>query len=245
MINTLKNILFPKKCVSCGMILPAISDLSGEERVLCGACRGKWEAEKNVRCKKCGKHFYECRCPKDHLFGRGVRVQLKLARYRPGDVDCVANKIIHRMKRKNDSFVFDFAAEQLSRPFFRYVIEKDLDVGDIAVTYVPRSKRSVAVYGYDHARVLAEKMAALASLEAKPFIVRKGKSTEQKQLSKAERIENVKGAFGAAKDIDIRGKTVFVVDDVITSGASMAECAEILRSFGAGDVVALCVASTK
>ena len=245
MINEIKNILFPKKCVGCGSILPAISKVSGEERVLCGLCRGKWEAEKGAHCKRCGKRYSECRCAVSYLFSRGVRVQLKLARYRTGDPECIANKIVHRMKRKNDTFVFDFAAEQLGRPFVRYVIEKDMDVEDIAVTYIPRNKRSVARFGYDHAKILAEKMAGSVSLVSDTLIVRKGRSTEQKRLSRDERIKNVEGAFALAEDANVTGKTVFVVDDVITSGASMAECADVLRKAGAADVIAVSFASTK
>ena len=153
--------------------------------------------------------------------------------------------MIHRLKRKNDAYLFDFAAEQLGRPFLRYVIEKDIDAADIAVTFVPRNRTSVARYGYDHAEQLALRIAASVSLEAKPYIQRTGRSIEQKSLSRAERIKNVSGAFVLAKDADVRGKTVFVVDDVITSGASMAECAHVLFEAGAADVVAVSLAATK
>ena len=245
MISTLKNIFFPKRCISCGELLPAISKIGDDERVMCGVCRGKWEAEKNVRCRRCGKHLYECRCSKDILFRNGVRTQLCLVKYRPKKEDCVANKLIYSMKRKNDELVFSFVSEQLSRPLLKYAIDSEIGPDDIVITYIPRSRRQIRLHGYDHAKKLASLMAATVSLEAKTLILRAGKSTEQKYLTRAERIENVRGVFAFAKDADVRGKTVFVVDDVITSGASMSECASVLFENGATEVVAISLASAK
>lgn len=239
------NTFFPKKCAFCGTILPVISNTASGERVLCAPCRGKWESEKGARCRYCGKRMFECRCAKDLLHKCGVRTHLKLVRYRPGDAECVANRIVYALKRKNDAFVFAFAAEQLSRPFLKYVTEKNIDADDVVITYVPRLPRQVKRYGYDQAKILASLVAGGVSLEACELIERVGKSREQKELTKAERVANVAGAFAAASDADLRGKTVFIVDDVVTSGASMAACAEVLREMGADDIVALSLASTK
>lgn len=245
MKNIFANTFFPKKCAFCGRILPAISKISGEERVLCAPCRGKWETEKNAPCRRCKKRICECRCPKDLLWKSGVRTHLKVAFYRPGDEECVANKLVHTMKYKNDAYVFSFAAEQLGRAFLRYVVEKDIDAGDIVMTYVPRLDRSVKKYGYDHAKLLASIIAKSVSLEAAKLIKRVGKSTEQKYLTKSERVANVEGVFEAESAVDLKGKTVFLVDDVVTSGASMGACAKILRESGAENVVALSFAATK
>lgn len=245
MKRILANTFFPKKCASCGTILPVISNTAAGERVLCAPCRGKWEREKGARCRYCGKRMFECRCTKDLLFKCGVRTHIKLVRYRPADRECAANGIIYDLKRKNDAFVFAFAAEQLGRPFLKYVTEKNVDADDVVITYVPRLPRQVKKYGYDQAKVLASLLAGGVSLEARELIKRVGKSREQKNLTKTERVANVAGAFAAASDADLRGKTVFLVDDVVTSGASMAACAEVLRGMGADDIVALSIASTK
>lgn len=244
MINEIKNLLFPKRCVSCGTILPAVSKLLGEERVLCGACRGKWEAEKGSHCRRCGKRYSECRCANHLLCSHGVKVHLKLASYRASS-DSVANKMIHRMKRKNDTYLFDFVSEQLGRPLLRYVIEKDIDADSVVITYVPRNSASVAKYGYDHAYLIAERIASSVSLEVSSVIERVKRSTEQKRLSRAQRLENVKGVFELIPDTDMSDKTVFIIDDVVTSGASMAQCAKVLYEAGARDVVAVSVVATK
>ena len=245
MIDVIKNIFFPKRCPGCRELMPAISKVAGDERVLCGVCRAKWEAEKNARCKRCGRHLYECRCSKDLLWKSGVRHQLKLVRYRPGDNDCVANSLIHSMKRNNNELVFAFVAEQLGRVLTKYIIENDMDMGNTIITYVPRNERQIKLHGYDHAKKLASLLADTVSLEAKPLLVRCKRSTEQKYLNRAQRIENVRGAFAVARDTNLRGKTVFVVDDVVTSGASMAECASCLRGKGAENIIAVSFASTK
>ena len=245
MISLLKNIFFPKKCPACRRILPAISKTADDERVLCNVCRGKWEAEKNVKCSRCGKRLHECVCAKDYLWTNGVRAQLKLVRYRPKFSDCVANKLIHSMKRNNDELVFAFVSEQLTRPLLKYVIDRDIDMGRAVITYVPRSRRQIKRYGYDHAEKLASLIAKTLSLEAESLIVRIGKSTEQKYLNRSERVANVRGTFSLRDDSDVRGKIVFIVDDVITSGASMVECASVLLENGAADIVAVSLAATK
>ena len=245
MISLLKNIFFPKRCPACRQILPVISKTADEERVLCAACRGKWEVEKNAKCSRCGKHLYDCTCAKEYLWINGVRTQLKLARYRPKSPDCVANKLIHSMKRNNDELVFGFVSEQLARPLVKYVVDNEIDLERVIITYVPRSRRQIIRYGYDHAEKLATLVARALSLEAQPLLVRVGKSTEQKYLKRSERIANVRGAFAPEDNIDVRAKIIFIVDDVITSGASMIECASVLYDCGAAGVVAVSLASAK
>ena len=65
MKNLFANTFFPKKCAFCGTLLPAVSKISGVEKVLCAPCRGKWETEKNALCRRCGKRVSECRCTKE------------------------------------------------------------------------------------------------------------------------------------------------------------------------------------
>lgn len=79
-------------------------------------------------------------------------------------------------------------------------------------------------------------------------LVRTRATAPQYGLSAAERVENIKGAFGLADDFrveEIAGKNVLLVDDIFTTGATIAECARVLRKAGAAEVVAWSLASDR
>lgn len=79
-------------------------------------------------------------------------------------------------------------------------------------------------------------------------LVRTRATAPQYGLSAAERVENIKGAFGLADDFrveEIAGKNVLLVDDIFTTGATLAECARVLRKAGAAEVVAWSLASDR
>ncbi|MBP3689842.1 MAG: ComF family protein, partial [Schwartzia sp.] len=67
-------------------------------------------------------------------------------------------------------------------------------------------------------------------------------------LSAVQRVENIKGAFSVADDLradEIVGKHVLLVDDIFTTGATIAECARVLRKAGAAEVVSWTLASDR
>jgi competence protein ComFC len=66
--------------------------------------------------------------------------------------------------------------------------------------------------------------------------------SQTKKKNCGEREENIRGCFSAEKPELISGKNVFLVDDVFTSGATMREAARVLKSAGAGKIIALAVA---
>ena len=67
---------------------------------------------------------------------------------------------------------------------------------------------------------------------------------QQKYLHIDERIENVKGMFGIAKRYDIAGKNIILVDDLVTTGATVSEAARILYEAGATYVTCVCIAKS-
>jgi predicted amidophosphoribosyltransferase len=71
--------------------------------------------------------------------------------------------------------------------------------------------------------------------------------TEQKTLTEADRISNVQNKFIPVKNIRknkeiLKEKNILIIDDVITTGSTLSECARIMKNMGAGSVYALCAA---
>ena len=114
------------------------------------------------------------------------------------------------------------------------------------VTFVPRGHKGVLKYGVDQSELLALEVSNAMGV---PFFVgltrvRGGK--EQKRLSAAQRAKNVKKLYSPTEDIAaVDGRYVIIVDDVVTTGASMAACVSYLVRAGARRVIALSLASTE
>lgn len=120
-------------------------------------------------------------------------------------------------------------------------VEKDPVFSDFdIVTYCPRKPSKVRIIGYDHSRLFAE---YISEFTKKPFLKllnRREGGHEQKKIKKLQkRIENIQNKFYYNDIYSCRGKTVLMVDDIITSGSTAKECARILKKAGAVKVLAL------
>jgi len=100
--------------------------------------------------------------------------------------------------------------------------------------------------GYNQAAVLAKALARELEVPYIPALTRTRRTRQQARLSRAERAENVASAFRLSVTPEkIRGKHLILVDDVITSGATVAACQEVLISAGAKSVKLAAVARAR
>lgn len=116
------------------------------------------------------------------------------------------------------------------------------------VVPVPLHWKRLFLRRYNQAAELAR---TLAKVNAKPYastlLIRRKDTKAQASLSRVGRVANVKGAFALhpklAKDA-VKDKTILLIDDVMTTGATIASCAKVLRKAGARKVLVLTVART-
>lgn len=108
---------------------------------------------------------------------------------------------------------------------------------------VPLHKRAARDRGFNQAMEIAQVLTEFTGVPTLNKIVKRATdSTPQKHLNAAERIANIQGAFEI--DTYLEGKAVGIVDDVVTTGATVSELSKQLIAAGAGDVQVVCIART-
>ena len=114
------------------------------------------------------------------------------------------------------------------------------------VTWVPLSRKRKRTRGYDQAQLLAKELAASRKIPCSRLLVKQRDAAPQSGSGgREERKANIQNAYRINKGIDIRGKTILLVDDIVTTGATLEECAAVLIAAGAACVKAVTIARTE
>ena len=133
--------------------------------------------------------------------------------------------LLFAMKNKGHRNALAFVSEQMAR----HIRQDSFLSGVSLVTYAPRRPGEKQRYGFDQAQLLARKIAARLSLPCIPALLRKPGGKKQRGLTGEERALNVKEKFIANPHYDLAGNTVLLIDDVITTGSTVKECASVLK----------------
>ncbi|MBE6964161.1 MAG: ComF family protein [Ruminococcaceae bacterium] len=106
------------------------------------------------------------------------------------------------------------------------------------VTWVPVSRKRLRKRGYDQAELLTRSACCLWETEPLRLLVKVVDNPAQSGLTDAAaRRANVLGVYEIARGGEVTGKRILLVDDICTTGATLAECVRVLRDAGASDVV--------
>lgn len=168
----------------------------------------------------------------------------KTVYYTPLRKTAVQNRMIWQIKQGNLADVHRFFAEELAPLTEQMLWDAAVDRSRTVLTYLPRSRRARLQTGTDQAQMLAHCLGKRLELPVCELLKRKrGSDRSQKNLSPKDRVKNAKRAYLPNVREDCRGKTVLLVDDIVTTGASMAVCARILRRMGAAEVFCVAVAT--
>ena len=152
-----------------------------------------------------------------------------------GVFDSPLKEALHRMKYRRDLGL----GEALARGMIQFL--DTLEWSCDQVVPVPLAKRRLKERGYNQVALVAIPLALRFGLVYRPQALERIRETaSQVGLSAAQRRENVRGAFQA--DSSVRGKSILLVDDVSTTGATLSSAAGALFAAGAGSVKAVTVA---
>jgi len=210
-------LLFPQRlcCHGCGCLLnPA-------EGLLCNACQQKLDA-----CLLRRSH-------EERIFRQEHVLAGAAYHYRD-----MAAALTQSLKYMADKTAAQCLAEGMAR---RYALMEQLRAAEVCV-YVPSHYRQAARRGYAQAQVLCDAFAAIAGLPRANGVLRRvSHAKSQVGMGREERKEHIIGAFVAEEPAchRIKGRCVLLIDDVLTTGATVCECAQVLYTAGAQSVLAL------
>ena len=230
-INKIEDLLFePHACICCRRECDSDSSYR-----LCSRCQKVFPFINGKYCLKCGEPIaddydfcYNCQ-DSDFVFDRSRSVFA---------YDDMTRPIIMRFKYNG----LKTYAKPLGKMLADYFGSSDL-IADVA-TFVPMPEKRKKKRGYNQAEVLCDEFCKLTGMPMVDALKRVKDIPRQSTLSGKERIENIKGNFAAADNSLVKDKSVLVIDDVVTTGATVNECAKALLKAGAREVMVLSLAKT-
>ena len=228
------SVFLPPRCAKCGRVLP------GDEDGLCPDCFNEINFISRPYCEKCGRPLAEespnrqvfcATCLQEH------RSPFRLSRSAFRYEDASKNLIL--------SFKFLDKTENakiLGR--WLYNAGKDIwNTGADVLIPVPLHYTRLLKRRYNQSALLCRELSRLSGLPVDyAAVVRHRKTRPQVEFSGHERIKNVKDAFRIRRPERVRGKRIVLIDDVMTTGSTLKECALVLRKAGAASVDTLTVA---
>ena len=154
---------------------------------------------------------------------------------------CVS-PLLYRDKARAALLRFKFGSRSGSAAAFADLmaerVERDLAGKYDLITWVPVSFLRLRRRGYSQSRILAEETARLLGAETAALLRKRRYRPPQSRLTgAAARAANVSGAFAAIHPERFLGTRVLLIDDVVTTGATLSECARVLLTEGASGVV--------
>lgn len=233
--DKLLDLVFPPLCASC-------DEPTGNHDALCDECLAKYAKEQKVKCRTCHMPVSDCSCS----IGNGVHgliCSTFYTHYEAGG-NRVTEKLIFRLKRERDDKLCDFFAREASAKVMRHLHMMKLDVKRCVITYPPRSESGIRKYGFDHARLVAAGISHYTGIPLAVTLDRAG-GDEQKKLTGSERLRNVQTSLRIYDKADVRGLTVFLFDDIVTTGATVGTASSLLKEAGASSVIPVSIARTE
>ncbi len=219
LFDSILNMIYPPKCIFCQSILSHNAILH-----ICNACYTKlpfidktiirtWQEEEDSYCSGALSVFEYTGMVKESLIR--FKFYNKPAYYRT-----YARLIADRLEKIINISSYDM------------------------VMSVPLHRHKEFTRGYNQAHLISKALARIIKLRECSYVLKRERYTEaQSLLDKQRRNQNVKGAFTVASPKKVQGKSVLLVDDILTTGSTLEECSRVLRQAGADKVFAIVVAT--
>ena len=222
-LRALASLFYPPLCVVCAVPV-------GSAEYLCVDCSENAPRIKPPFCATCSEPFpgsitesFSCA----NCAHRVLHFTAAVAAYRSRGI---VRKLIHDFKYRQQVHlrhpIADWLAETLDDPRLQ---GRRFD----AVIPVPLHPARKRERGFNQAELLAEALSERAGVPLRDALERIRYTTTQTAFDRSERMENLHNAFRLRKKVDVRGCRVLLIDDVLTTGSTLSECARVLKAGGA------------
>ncbi|MBI4091921.1 MAG: ComF family protein [Candidatus Levybacteria bacterium] len=223
---SLLDLIFPKKCINC----KKFGDF------LCPDCFSKIRYNESSQCPSClkasidGFTHWECKTETKYsidgvisavVYNSVARKLVRQFKYKPyvSRLSGIIGEVMNEGLAQNESF-YNFI-----RKFEPVIVP------------IPLSPKRLRERGYNHAEIIGRHVTKYFKLKLDSNVLVRVKDTKpQYKLNKRERLENVQGAFGIAKNAKIPNSAI-LIDDVATTFATLKEAAKVLKQKGSKRVL--------
>lgn len=232
-LRTLLDLLFPRACAACG------GPAQDAARYFCWDCLARLEVIRPPFCRLCGDPIAGAACG-------DFTCSACLAHTPAFDQARSAARYQGVLQAALQDFKYN-GATWLSRDFGMFLLachathyaNLELD----AILYVPLYPAKERDRSYNQSGLLARELSAqLRGPPVKELLIKLRPTRSQTHLTAAERRANVRGAFTLKKESAAAGGRFLLIDDVMTTGATVHECARMLKQAGAARVYVLTLA---
>jgi competence protein ComFC len=222
-LRALSSLFYPPLCVVC------LSDVGGHE-YLCESCRSRAPRITPPFCAKCSEPFsgaitqtFSCaNC--EH---RTLHFDSAVAAYRSRGL---VRKLVHEFKYRHQRHLRHPLAEWLGETMNDPRLSgRQFDM----IVPVPLHPARERERGFNQATLLAELLARQVAVPLRTVLDRIRYTTTQTVHDRAQRMENLRDAFRLRKNTNVRELRVLLIDDVLTTGSTLSECARVLKEAGA------------
>lgn len=217
-IDNALEIIAPFSCVRC----------KREGKLVCEECKRRVAEPKVSTCALCNsltKDFQLCQACRRKTKLRGVLVA---SQYK-GGVKTLIRMLKYERAQRASRFLADLLVQYVNSNNYDYI------------SWVPVSSRRFRQRGYNQAKLIAKRVAAKTDV---PYIESLGRLGHARQVGtdRKLRILQLKGRMYVIKPERLKNKRVLIIDDVLTTGATLSECANVLSANGAKSVWGAAVA---
>ncbi len=203
----------PEYCITCNKF----------GSYICKNClKTKYRVNFRNVCHVCGRNSFKLRLHKDCIDYSNLDNLYFFCEY-----NFAAKELIETIKYSGNYAILN----TLSWHMAKYIKMVCPEYKKFQFTYVPSHWTKQNIRGFNQSQLLAKDIAKLLEVELCDVLIKNKATSKQAGTNKSQRSRNLKGKFAIKKDIVSRN--VMIIDDVHTTGATLNECAAILKSNGA------------
>ena len=219
-------VFFPERCAFCDTVVYAGMSV-------CDRCAADLPRQERPLCLRCGLSKSLCTCKSTATVLDAVCA--------PFRYEGAVKRGILRFKENGTALTAAHYAKEIAET----VKQEFEDVVFDCVTFVPMEKADLRERGYNQSEWLARNVAKQLGLPLVPTLCKVFSTKPQKEVPAGEREGNLRGALDCLPNVNVSDKRFLVVDDVCTTGATLRECALILKIYGASAVYGATLAKTR